>query len=145
MPDSTESTISIEAPPSEIMAAIADFESYPEWAKAVKETRVQRLAPDGRAAEVWFNLDAGVIKDQYTLGYTWKADREVRWTLIEAKHIVQAMDGSYRLSDNGDGTTSVSYQLRVDVLIPMLGMIKRRAEKLIIDTALKELKNRVEK
>lgn len=144
MPDSTESTIAIAAPPADVMAAIADFGSYPEWAKAVKETHVRKLAPDGRAAEVWFNLDAGAIKDQYTLAYTWKADREVRWKLVEAKHIVKAMDGSYRLQDNGDGTTAVTYQLGVDVLIPMLGMIKRRAEKVIIDTALKELKARVE-
>jgi ribosome-associated toxin RatA of RatAB toxin-antitoxin module len=145
MPDSTKSTISIEAPASVVMAAIADFESYPRWAKAVKETKVRRLAPDGRAAEVWFNLDAGVIKDQYTLAYTWKADREVRWNLIEAEHIVKAMNGAYRLRDNGDATTNVTYELAVDVLIPMLGMIKRRAEKVIVDTALKELKNLVEK
>jgi hypothetical protein len=38
----------------------------------------------------------------------------------------------------------VTYRLRVDVSIPMIGMLKRRAEKVIIDTALKGLKQRVE-
>jgi len=38
----------------------------------------------------------------------------------------------------------VTYRLAVDVKIPMLGMLKRKAEKVIIDTALKELKKRVE-
>ena len=54
------------------------------------------------------------------------------------------MDGVYHLDDNGDGSTTVSYRLSVDVRIPMLGLIKRKAEKVIIDTALKELKKRVE-
>jgi hypothetical protein len=57
---------------------------------------------------------------------------------------MKAMDGVYLLHDNGDGSTTVTYQLAVDVKIPMLGMIKRKAEKVIIDTALKELKKRVE-
>ena len=144
MPDSTESTITIDAPPPDVMAAIADFESYPQWARAVKETKISKRAPDGRAAEVWFNLDAGAIKDQYTLAYTWKADREVHWNLVEARQILKSMDGAYVLRDAGEGTTSVTYQLAVDVSIPMLRMMKRRAEKVIIDTALKELKRRVE-
>lgn len=144
MPDSTESTITIGAPPPDVMAAIADFESYPQWARAVKETRVCKRTPDGRAAEVWFNLDVGAIKDQYTLAYTWKADREVRWSLVEARQILRSMDGAYLLQDAGGGTTSVTYQLAVDVSIPMLRLMKRRAEKVIIDTALKELKKRVE-
>jgi hypothetical protein len=38
----------------------------------------------------------------------------------------------------------VHYRLAVDVKIPMIGMIKRKAEKVIVDTALKGLKKRVE-
>jgi ribosome-associated toxin RatA of RatAB toxin-antitoxin module len=144
MADRTESSISVDAPPAEVMAVIADFDAYPQWTGAVKETEVRSKASNGRAKEVWFNLDAGAIKDQYTLAYTWKGDSEVRWQLVEAEQIVKAMDGAYLLEDNGDGSTTVTYQLAVDVKIPMLGMIKRKAEKVIIDTALKELKKRVE-
>jgi ribosome-associated toxin RatA of RatAB toxin-antitoxin module len=144
MAERTESSISIAAVPAAVMAVIADFDSYPEWTGAVKETQVRSAAPEGRAEEVWFNLDAGAIKDQYTLAYSWTGDKEVRWSLIEAEQILKAMDGAYLLTDNGDGSTTVTYQLAVDVKIPMLGMIKRKAEKVIIDTALKELKKRVE-
>ena len=144
MADSTESHITIEAAPADIMAVIADFEAYPEWTGAVKEAQVRKKTSHGHAKEVWFSLDAGAIKDQYTLGYNWRGHHEVRWHLVEAEHILKAMDGVYRLNENGDGTTTVSYQLAVDVRIPMLGMIKRKAEKVIIDTALKELKKRVE-
>jgi len=144
MAERTESSITVQAAPGDVMAVIADFEAYPEWTGAVKKAEVRSSGAGGRAQQVWFDLDAGAIKDQYTLAYTWKADKEVRWSLVEAEQIVKAMDGAYVLEDNGDGTTTVTYRLAVDVKIPMLGMIKRKAEKVIIDTALKELKKRVE-
>jgi len=144
MAERTESSITIDAAPGAVMDVIADFAAYPEWTGAVKQAEVRSSASGGRAKEVWFDLDAGAIKDQYTLTYTWKADKEVRWSLVDAEQIMKAMDGAYLLEDNGDGTTTVTYQLAVDVKIPMLGMIKRKAEKVIIDTALKELKKRVE-
>jgi len=143
MAERTESSLTIEAEPAVVMSVIADFEAYPEWTGAVKQAEVRSSLPDGRAEQVWFKLDAGAIKDQYTLAYAWQADEEVRWSLVEAEQI-KTMDGAYLLGDNGDGTTTVTYQLAVDVKIPMLGMFKRKAEKVIIDTALKELKKRVE-
>ena len=42
------------------------------------------------------------------------------------------------------GGTTVTYSLAVDLNIPMIGMLRRKAEKVIIDTALKGLKRRVE-
>ena len=144
MADRTRASIQIGAPAADIMAVIADLPAYPEWTGAVKEVEIRSQASNGRAKEVWFRLDAGAIKDSYTLSYTWQGQQEVRWSLVEAEQIVKTMDGAYLLADNGDGSTTVTYQLVVDVKIPMLGMIKRKAEKVIIDTALKELKKRVE-
>ena len=144
MAERTESSIIIEAAPADVMGVIADFAAYPEWTGAVKEAEVRSSASNGRAKEVWFRLDAGAIKDSYTLAYTWQGQTEVRWTLIEAANILKTMDGAYLLDDNGDGTTTVTYQLVVDVKMPLLGMMKRKAEKVIIDTALKELKKQVE-
>jgi carbon monoxide dehydrogenase subunit G len=143
MADRTESSITIDAPPTEVMDVIADFPAYPEWTGAVKDVEIRDTAPDGRANQVWFRLDAGAIKDSYVLDYTWSGDKEVRWTLVEAEQILKSMDGSYTLRPAGGGT-EVTYSLAVDVRIPMLGMIKRKAAKVIIDTALKELKKRVE-
>ncbi len=143
MADQTTSSITIDASPADVMAVIADFEAYPEWTGAVKEVEILSTFPDGRAEQVHYVLDAGVIKDQYTLAYTWSDDEEVRWTLVKGG-MLTFMNGSYQLIDNGDGSTHVTYQLAVDVKLPMIGMFKRKAEKLIIDTALKELKKRVE-
>ncbi len=143
MAERTTSSITIEATRDKVMAVIADFAAYPEWTGAVKRAEVLSTYPDGRAEKVHYVLEASAIRDEYTLAYTWEDNAVVRWTLVEGQ-MLKAMDGSYTLVDNGDGTTHVTYELTVDVRIPMIGMIKRKAEKVIVDTALKELKKRVE-
>lgn len=144
MPEHTRSSITVEAPPASVMAVIADFAAYPDWTGEVKDIEVLDTDPaSGRASEVRFRLDAGAIRDEHVLRYTWADDREVRWTLVESQ-MLRALDGTYTLKDNGDGTTHVTYQLAVDVKLPMIGMIKRKAEKVIIDRALSGLKKRIE-
>jgi ribosome-associated toxin RatA of RatAB toxin-antitoxin module len=147
MADRTESSVIVEADPAAVLDVIADFESYPEWTGAVREVEIVEAYEDGWASQVRFTLDAGVLKDTYTLAYEWDFTEEstgtVSWTLVEAT-VLKAMDGAYRLSHAPDGGTEVSYLLSVDLRMPMLGMLRRKAEKVIIDTALNELKKRVE-
>ncbi len=143
MAEQTTSSILVKAEPAEVMAVIADFDAYPEWAQGVKRADVVEDGPAGRPRQVYFELDASPIKDQYTLGYQWQGDRAVTWELVQGK-MLKGMDGAYELTDRGDGTTEVTYRLAVDISIPMIGMLKRKAEKVIIDTALKGLKRRVE-
>jgi ribosome-associated toxin RatA of RatAB toxin-antitoxin module len=144
MADQTESSIVINASPAAVMAVIADLPAYPEWSDGIKEVVVlTAFEDDDRPADARFRLDSGVIKDVYELEYDWDGDRKVTWTLTKGD-MLTAMDGAYELTDNGDGTTTVHYRLSVDVKIPMIGMIKRKAEKVIVDTALKGLKKRVE-
>ncbi|WMX47475.1 SRPBCC family protein [Streptomyces roseicoloratus] len=144
MAEHTSSSITIEAAPAEVMNVIADFARYPEWTGEVKEAEVLETDAAGRAEKVRLLLDAGAIRDDHTLAYTWTGDHEVSWTLVKSQ-MLRALDGSYRLAPTADGEhTEVTYQLTVDVKIPMLGMIKRKAEKVIIDRALAGLKTRVE-
>jgi ribosome-associated toxin RatA of RatAB toxin-antitoxin module len=144
MAEHTRSSITIEATPSEVMAVIADFGRYPEWTGEVKEAEVLGTDAAGRAEQVRLLLDAGAIKDEHTLAYTWQGEREVSWSLVKSR-MLRALDGSYRLAPVAEGKhTEVTYQLTVDVKIPMLGSIKRKAEKVIIDRALDGLKRRVE-
>ena len=142
MADQTTSSILISAEPAAVMAVIADFDAYPEWAKGVKSATVLSTDDDGQAEQVAFVLDAAPIKDEYTLAYEWEDDAQVTWSLIKAK-MLKSMEGAYILSGQGD-ETEVTYQLAVDLTIPMIGMLKRKGEKVIIDTALKGLKKRVE-
>ncbi|MFF2039209.1 SRPBCC family protein [Kitasatospora sp. NPDC058170] len=143
MAEHTRSSITIDATPAEVMAVIADFAAYPAWTGEVKEIEVLETAENGRAAQVRLLLDAGAIRDEHVLAYTWDGDREVGWTLVRSQ-MLRSLDGSYTLAPLGKGGTEVTYQLAVDVKIPMLGMIKRKAEKVIIDRALAGLKKRVE-
>jgi ribosome-associated toxin RatA of RatAB toxin-antitoxin module len=147
MADRTESSIGVDAQPEAVLGVIADFETYPEWTGAVKSAEVLQTDEFGWAEEVRFTLDAGAIRDTYTLAYDWDVADDgtgtVSWTLVEAG-MLRAMDGAYRLEPRADGGTQVTYMLSVDVKVPMLGMLRRKAEKVIIDTALNELKKRAE-
>jgi ribosome-associated toxin RatA of RatAB toxin-antitoxin module len=143
MADQTSASIVIDAAPADVMAVIADFESYPEWARGMKQVEVTAAGASGRAEQVYFALDVSPIKDEYTLAYDWDGDREVTWTLIEG-NMLKALDGAYTLVDQGNGGTEVTYRLALDVSIPLIGMLKRKGEKILIDTALKGLKKRVE-
>lgn len=143
MADQTTESISIAADPDRIMAVIADFSAYPQWARAVKSAEVVDAAADGKARSVVFGLDAGAFKDAYTLEYDWAPDGlSVRWHLTKGT-MQKAQRGSYVLAPTG-GSTQVTYSLTVELAIPMIGMLRRKAEKIIIDQALRELKRRVE-
>jgi len=151
MADRTESSIIIAAAPGAILDVIADFDRYTDWAHEVKNVTLISEDGDGWADQVEFTLSAGAIKDTYVLEYDWDVAEDgtgvVSWTLVSGQ-VLKAMNGSYTLEDavlEDDGRgTAVTYRLSVEVKIPMIGILKRKAEKVIIDTALKELKKRVE-
>ena len=143
MADQSTQSITVAAPPADVMAVIADFPAYPEWVAAAKQVDVLETGPDGRARRVHFVLDAGPVTDDYVLEYTWDCDRRVSWQLVQSQ-MQKRQEGSYTLRETTPGTTEVTYAITIDLSIPMLGMIKRKGEKVILDTALKELKKRVE-
>jgi hypothetical protein len=142
MADQASSSITVNADQAAVMAVIAGFEAYPEWATMIRAATVDETGPDGRGTTVSFVLDAGVLKDEYTLAYDWQGDDRVDWHLVKGKAL-KSQEGSYVLEPAGGGTL-VTYRLAVDLNIPMLGMFKRKGEKMIMDTALKGLKKRVE-
>ena len=142
MADESTQSITINATPAAVMTVIADFDAYPQWAASVKSAQVSVPGPGGRAKQVAFKIDAGVIRDEYELAYVWQDDLKVSWTLVKGQ-MQKSQRGSYTLKPTTAGT-EVTYNLAVDLAIPMLGMLKRKAEKVVMDTALKELKKRVE-
>jgi ribosome-associated toxin RatA of RatAB toxin-antitoxin module len=142
MTEQSTQSIVIEAAPAAVMAVIADFANYPAWASSLKNAQVLEVGPDDRARRVAFTLDAGVIRDQYELTYVWDGDRRVEWTLTSGQ-MMRAQEGSYTLVPQGEATY-VTYSLTVDLIFPMLGTLKRKGERIVMDQALKELKKRVE-
>ena len=142
MAERTKSSIDIAARPEAVLGVITDFEAYPQWTGEVKDARIEERDDAGRATKVWFRMDAGALRDEHTLAYEYPADGEVRWTLV-ASNMMRALDGSYVVAATEAGS-HVTYQLAVDVKLPMVGLLKRKVEKLIIDRALSGLKKRVE-
>ena len=145
MADTSTQSIVIAAPPDRVVAVICDFPRYPEWVSAMKSVEVIEEYEDGYASQVRFSLDASVLTDEYTLKYEYAEDiSRIEWHLAEPTKLQKRQDGAYDIAAGPDGTCSVTYTLTVDLSIGMLGMFRRKAEKMIMDTALKELKRRVE-
>lgn len=142
MAEQTTSSIVIGADAARIMAVILDFENYPAWVQGMKQVEIVDRDDTGRADRVHFVLEAAPIKDAYTLKYDYASPTLLHWRLVDGK-VLRAMDGTYELNPTSDGT-EVTYRLSVELAIPMIGMLRRKAEKVIIDTALKGLKKRVE-
>ena len=145
MAETSTQSITVAAPRARIAEVICDFARYPEWVSAAKRVEVVEEYEDGYASRVRFVLDAGMLQDEYTLGYDYAEDlSRIEWHLVAPSRIQKAQDGSYDIEEQEDGTSTVTYTLAVELAIAMLGMFKRKAEKIIMDTALRELKRRVE-
>jgi carbon monoxide dehydrogenase subunit G len=143
MADQTQGSIDINADPKAIMAVIEDYEAYPEWAGQVKKVEIRERDAGKRPKQVYYEVAQGPMKADYVLEYTYKPDDAgVSWTFVEG-HGMRDLQGDYTLEPAGS-KTHVTYKAKVDITIPMLGFIKRQMEKLVIDTALKGLKKRVE-
>ena len=145
MAESSTQSIVVGAPVAQVAEVICDFARYPEWTGAVRSAEVLQEYEDGYASQVRFVLDAGPVRDEYVLAYEYAEDlSRIEWRLVVPSAMQRAQTGSYDIADNEDGTCVVTYTLEVELSIPMLGMFRRKAEKMIMDTALKELKRRVE-
>ncbi|MBB2992541.1 ribosome-associated toxin RatA of RatAB toxin-antitoxin module [Mycolicibacterium iranicum] len=143
MADKTAQTIYIDADPATVMDVIADIGSYTDWVAEYKEAEVLEADEAGYPKKARIVLDAAVLKDTMVLAYEWPAERtSVTWSLVSST-LLKALDGAYRLTPKGSGT-EVTYELSVDLIIPMIGLLKRKAERRLTDTALKDLKKRVE-
>ncbi|OBI52185.1 cyclase [Mycobacterium kyorinense] len=143
MAEKTTQTIHIDADPGTVMDVIADIGSYPEWVSEYKETEVLEADADGYPKVARMVLDTTVLKDTLVFSYDWPKDRRsVHWSLVSSS-LLKALDGVYRLSPKGSGT-DVTYELTVDLAVPMIGLLKRKAERRLTDSALKDLKKRVE-
>ena len=141
--DKTAQTIYIDAEPGAVMDVIADIASYPQWVSEYTEAEVLQTDAQGNPKVARLVLEAVVLKDTMVLAYEWPADRQsVRWSLVSST-LLKSLDGVYLLTPSGSGT-DVTYELAVDLMVPMIGLLKRKAERRLTDTALKDLKKRVE-
>lgn len=144
MSDISENSITIEAPIGEVVAVLTDLATYPTWSTAIKSVEVQDKDATGRASKAKMSIDAGVMKDRVILDYDWsKSPAEISFSLDEADLLTE-MSGAYEITDNGDDTTTVKYQLTVALSMPVPAMMRQKAERATIDLALSQLKTKLE-
>lgn len=142
MIDSGTDTTIISASPERCFSVATDFEKYPEWAHDVKEAKVLERDTQGRATKVEYRASAFGRSTHYTLAYDYiDAPKRLSWTLV-AGDIMRSIRGAYTFETVPDGTR-VTYDLAIELVVPIPGFVKRRAEVRILDT-LKELKTRSE-
>lgn len=141
----TEHTV-IDAPVDACYEALIDFERYPEWAGDLKQATVVERDEEGRGLVVEFRAAAMGRSTTYRLRYDYEgAPHRLGW-ILESGDLQRELDGAYHLQASAadPGRTDVVYELSVDLVLPIPGFVKRRAEARIIKTALSDLKEMVE-
>jgi ribosome-associated toxin RatA of RatAB toxin-antitoxin module len=140
--DSASETELIAASAEKCFAVAIDVERYPEWAPDVKEALVRERDSQNRPVLVEYRASALGRSTHYTLKYDYaNAPKQISWHLAQGD-IMRSIDGSYKF-EQSDANTKVTYSLSVELIVPLPGFIKRRAEGRILHT-LKELKARCE-
>jgi len=143
MAETAFQTINIDAPIERVYDIAVDVERYPEWAKDVKEATVRSRDEQGRPSEVEFRASALGRSTHYTLAYDYSdAPKVLGWKMLRGD-IMRSIDGAYTFSESADGTVEVRYDLAIELVVPLPGFVKRRAEQRILNTV-RELKARSE-
>ncbi len=143
MTDRAAQTTLIHAPLQRCLDIVLDYERYPEWAKDVKTAVVRERDAEGRGARVEYRASALGRSTHYTLEYDYsQAPSRLSWRLVEGD-IMRALNGAYSFVEVEEGT-QVFYELELELVVPLPGFVKRRAEARILVEAVKELKARAE-
>ncbi len=146
MSDKAREHIVINAPVAVCFDALVDFERYPEWAGDLKQATVLDRDDDGRGLIVEFRAAAMGRSTTYRLRYDYSdAPHRLAWVL-ESGDVQRELDGYYELTpvDDDANSTEVVWTLSVELVLPIPGFVKRRAEARIIRTALPDLKQMIE-
>jgi uncharacterized membrane protein len=137
-----ERQIVIEASPQRCFETLVDYESFPEWQRAVKAVDVLSRDGDGRAKEVAFEIDAKVKTVRYTLDYRYEEPHLITWRYVEGD--VRDVEGEFVLEDQGDGSTLATYALRLDPGVWLPGRVANMLNEHVMQGAVADLKSRVE-
>ena len=138
----TESIV-VHAPADVVYDVVTDFANYARWVTDLKMIQVTERDAAGRALEVEYRAAAFGRSTTYSLRYDYsRAPSIVAWHQT-AGDLTATMNGQYRFESDGD-STRVTYDLEVELLVPIPAFIKSRAAHRIQTQALYELKTRAE-
>ena len=144
MSEFSKSTVTIEAPISDVQKALSELDKYPEWSTQIKSAESLATDDQGRISKIKMSIDAGMMKDRVVLDYDWsQAPEKIIFSLDEAD-LLTSMDGAYTFKSIDSETTEVTYELGVSLSMSIPDMMRKKAEKATIDAALAQLKSHLE-
>jgi hypothetical protein len=140
MPVSGSKSIDIAVPPAAVLDAIADIEGMVSWSSIHQSAEVINRYDDGRPRQVRMTVKLMGISDDQIVEYTW-SDNTVAWTLLESSQ-QKAQDAEYRLTETDNGT-HVEFDMSLDLKIPVPGLLVKRGQKAVLETATKGLRDQL--
>lgn len=136
-------SIVVHAPPEVVYSVVTDFLNYATWVSDLKDVTILESDSDGRPLEVEFRAAAFGRSTTYALRYDYsRAPEQLSWSQVRGD-ITESLEGQYRF-DPDDAGTKVTYDLEVEMLVPIPAFVKSRAAHRIQTQALNELKARAE-
>jgi len=139
MAETATETITIAAPLEQVWTIAIDIEQYPQWTHDVKDVVISSRDDHGRPSQVEFRTSALGRSTHYTLSYDYaQAPNVLAWSMVKGD-IQRSIDGAFKFASTPDGATLVQYDLAIELVVPLPGFVKRRAERRILN-AIKELK-----
>jgi ribosome-associated toxin RatA of RatAB toxin-antitoxin module len=133
----------VSAPPEVVYGVVADFANYTQWVSELKKIEITERDANGRPLEVEFRAAAFGRSTTYALRYDYsRAPQSISWVQTHGD-LTETMQGQYRFDDVA-GATRVTYDLEVELLVPIPHFIKSRAAQRIQSQALRELKAQAE-
>ena len=143
MAERATESILVKAPPGVVYSVVTDFEHYVDWASDVKRSAVLERDSEGRPLEVEFRAAAFGRSTTYCLRYDYnRAPHQLNWHQTSGD-LTESLAGQYRFEPVGDDT-KVTYDLEVELSVPIPSFIRVRAAHRIQTQALHELKVRSE-
>jgi uncharacterized membrane protein len=137
-----EQQIVVEGTPQQCFDALLDYESFPEWQRAVKSVEVEKRDRSGRGRDVAFEIDAKVKTIRYRLRYSYEPPHQIAWEYLGGD--VKDVSGAMTLEDRGDATTLATYSLALDAGVWLPGPVRKILTDQVMKGSVEDLKRRVE-
>jgi len=144
MSEFSKSTVTIEAPISDIQKTLSELDKYPEWSTQIKSAESLATDDQGRITKIKMSIDAGMMKDRVVLDYDWSQSPEKIIFSLDEADLLTSMDGAYTFKSIDSDSTEVTYELGVSLSMSIPDMMRKKAEKATIDAALAQLKTHLE-
>jgi hypothetical protein len=130
----------IDAPPGEILDALADIPAVPSWSPVHKRAEVMDRYDDGRPHHVRVAVKILGLIDEETLEYHWGPD----WLVWDAARTnsQRGQHVEYTLKPEGDATR-VRIDITVEPSAPIPDFLMKRASRTVLHAATVGLRERV--